>query len=244
VSESITERLIVNSKQMLNWGVRRGLCADNVLLPITPKADFNIVKKTCSRVLTDDEIKMLWFALEHSRIAAKNKLFVKLCLMYACRNGELRLAKKSDFDFESNVWTIPVSNHKAGKKSKKPLYRPITDSIKPYLLELFALSDGDFLLTNAGKKTQFSINAGVSLPYHINQWLRKNTDYDMAHWSLHDLRRTARTHFSSLCQPHIAEIMLGHTLPGEWMTYDQYAYLEEQRAAYSAWVDRLMGIVS
>jgi len=243
-SESITERLLVNSKQMLNWGVRRGLCTDNVLQHIMPKADFNIVKHTCNRILTDDEIRMVWYALEHSRMAAKNKLFVKLCLMYACRNGELRQATKTDFDFDKMVWTIPASNHKAGKKSKKPLYRPITDNIKPFLLALFALSDGDFVLTNAGESTQFSINAGVSLPYHINQWLRKNANYEMQHWSLHDLRRTARTHFSALCQPHIAEIMLGHTLPGEWMTYDQYAYLDEQRAAYSAWVDKLMGIVN
>lgn len=243
-SESITERLLVNSKQMLNWAVRRSLCAENVLQHIMPKADFNIVKRTCNRILTDEEIKMLWYSLEHSRMAAKNKIFVKLCLIYACRNGELRLARKTDFDFDAMVWTIPATNHKAGKKSKKPLYRPITENIKPLLLELFDLSEGDYLLTNAGEKTQFSTNAGVSLPYHINQWLRKNADYEMKHWSLHDLRRTARTHFSSLCQPHIAEIMLGHTLPGEWMTYDQYAYLDEQRAAYSAWVDKLMGIVN
>lgn len=44
-SESITSRLLVNSKQMLSWGLRRQLIAANVLQAITAKADFNIVTK-------------------------------------------------------------------------------------------------------------------------------------------------------------------------------------------------------
>jgi integrase len=185
---------------------------------------------------------MLWLALDNSRIAAKNKLFVKLCLIYGCRNGELRMAKKTDFDFVSSVWTVPAANHKTGKNGK-PLVRPITDEIKALLLELFALTNGEYILTNAGKDTPLTSNAGVSIPYNLSQWLRKNAGYEMAHWCLHDLRRTARTNFSTLCQPHIAEIMLGHKFYGEWMTYDQHAYLEEQKAAYQAWIMRLGGLV-
>lgn len=242
-SSAITDRLLVNSKQMLSWAVRRRLITNNVLQSITAKADFNITKKSTTRILSDNEIKMLWTALNESKISIKNRLFVKLCLIYACRNGELILSHKSDFDFDSMVWTIPASNHKGGKKSKKPILRPIINKITPLIIELFALSKGDFLLTNADDESRFNTNAGVALPYRINQWLRKNKGYEMAHWSLHDLRRTARTHFSTLCQPHIAEIMLGHSLPREWGTYDQYSYLNEQREAYEAWVGKLGVIV-
>lgn len=62
---------------------------------------------------------------------------------------------------------------------------------------------------------------------------RRYLGIEMEHWTLHDLRRTARTNFSELTEPHIAEIMLGHKLPGIWQVYDRHDYIEEQRRAYS-----------
>ncbi|EPY9169906.1 tyrosine-type recombinase/integrase, partial [Shigella dysenteriae] len=44
--------------------------------------------------------------------------------------------------------------------------------------------------------------------------------------------------------PHIAEIMLGHKLPGVWQVYDKSDYLEEQRKAYWAWWERVESIVT
>jgi len=79
----------------------------------------------------------------------------------------------------------------------------------------------------------------LALPYNVMQWLRKNEGYDMMHWTVHDLRRTARTNLSTLAPPYIAEIILGHKLPGEWATYDRHDYLEEQAEAYKNWWDRL-----
>jgi len=65
----------------------------------------------------------------------------------------------------------------------------------------------------------------------------------MAHWSIHDLRKTARTNFSTLIEPHVAEIMLGHRLPGTWQVYDHYNYLPEQAKALVAWHERLEKLV-
>ncbi|EPY9095722.1 tyrosine-type recombinase/integrase, partial [Shigella dysenteriae] len=47
-----------------------------------------------------------------------------------------------------------------------------------------------------------------------------------------------------LTAPHIAEIMLGHKLPGVWQVYDKSDYLEEQRKAYWAWWERVESIVT
>ena len=65
----------------------------------------------------------------------------------------------------------------------------------------------------------------------------------MSYWAVHDLRRTARTHLLRLTTADVAEIILGHTLPGVRMTYDRHDYLEEQAAAYKAWFDKLQAIV-
>ena len=66
----------------------------------------------------------------------------------------------------------------------------------------------------------------------------------MEHWSAQDLRKTARTNFSTLIDPHVAEIMLGHRLPGSWQIYDRYDYVQEQARAYAGWAERLDGMVT
>lgn len=165
-----------------------------------------------------------------------------LCLIYGCRNGELRISKKQHFDFKAMVWTIPPENHKTGQSSGQPLLRPIIEETKLIIEQCFYLSNSDYLFNNVGTNEPISQGAPLSLPYNIMQWLRKNKDYEMAHWSIHDLRKTARTNFSTITQPHIAEIMLGHALPGEWRTYDRHDYLKEQALCLEEWCQRLKSL--
>lgn len=239
----IAERILINAKQMLKWAVRRQLIPASPLAGINAKEDLQIKKLPGSRTLSSDEITRVWRAIDHSRMAAKNKLFLKLCLMYGCRNGELRLAEKSHFDFEKRVWTVPATNHKLGHATGKPLLRPITPEVEPVLKEVFALSGhSKHIFNNAGTDKPMGTSAPLALPYNVMQWLRRHERFEMEHWSVHDLRRTARTNFSTLTEPHIAEIMLGHRLPGAWQVYDQYDYLPEQAKALTAWAKRLAGL--
>ncbi|BBM00672.1 hypothetical protein GL2_07460 [Microbulbifer sp. GL-2] len=131
---------------------------------------------------------------------------------------------------------MPPANHKMGKSTKKPLLRPITPKIEPLLKEAFMLSgEGKHLFNNSGSDKPMGQGAPLALPYNLMQWLLRHRDYGMKHWSVHDLRKTARTNFSELTEPHIAEIMLGHKLPGQWQVYDHYDYLKEQTEAYTKW---------
>ncbi|MCU0928066.1 MAG: site-specific integrase [Burkholderiaceae bacterium] len=241
----IAERILVNAKQMLKWALRRELIATSALAGINAKEDLQIKKLPGSRTLSGDEIARVWRAIERSRMAAKNCLFLKLCLIYGCRNGELRQAEKSHFDFERSVWTVPPGNHKLGHATGKPLLRPITPETAPLIKEAMALSAGSrYLFTNAGSDEPMGTSAPLALPYNVMQWLMRHEKFEMEHWSIHDLRRTARTNFSTLTEPHIAEIMLGHRMPGAWQVYDHHDYLQEQAAALRAWTDRLESIVA
>ncbi len=237
---AIASRILINAKQMLNWAVRRQVIEVNPLASINGAADLSIKKGTSNRILSDDEICMFWLALKKSRMAEKNRIFLRLCLFYGCRNGELRLSKKSEFDFNKMVWTVPPENHKTGKSTKKPLVRPIIPEVLPLIKTALDISTSDtYLFGNSNSSEPMGRRAPLSLPYNIMQWLRKNKDYEMEHWSVHDLRKTARTNFSTLTEPHIAEIMLGHKLPGQWQVYDQYDYMKEQTEAYTEWWHRL-----
>lgn len=241
---AIAERILVNAKQMLKFAVKRKLIPSNPLSEIYAKEDLQIQKRSVDRVLNDEEIRMVWIAIDGSRITPKNKLFVKLCLIYGCRNGELRLSKKEDFDFDENVWTIPPENHKMGKSTGKPLLRPITPAIKGYLKEAFTLSVGSpYVFTNDGTNEVMGLRAPLQLPLNIMQYLRRRESYEIPHFSMHDLRRTCRSNLSKITEFHIAEVMLGHSLGKIVQTYDRYDYLQEQTDAYNAWYKRIINIV-
>lgn len=242
-SPSIAERILNNTKQCLSWGVKRQLVEKNPLLMISAKNDLNIRKRAVDRVLTDKEIYMLWHFAEQSRMAMKNVYFLRLVLFFGCRTGELRLALKKHFDFNTNVWTIPPENHKTGEKSGKSIVRPIIDEIKPILLDVMAQNDTEFMFTNEDAVTVMGRSAPLALPYNIMQYARKHHKTEIEHFSIHDLRRTARTNFSKLTKPYVAEIMLGHALPKIQGTYDYYDYLDEQRDAYQLWWNKLKEIV-
>lgn len=236
-----TMSILTNAKQMLKWAVKRRLLASNVLQDITANADLNLRKKQGERSLSDEEIKLVYEAMANSRMDQKNVLIIQFCLLSACRIGELRLAKKSEFDFDKRVWTVPAANHKMGKKTGKPLLRPIIDEWVPLLKQLFLLCPGELAISNADG-LQFGQSFHTSFPERLNTWIKRHKKVTVPAWTVHDLRKTARTNFSTLTQPHIAEIMLGHTLPGVWEVYDKHKYLDEQAEAYMAWANRIKNI--
>ena len=89
------------------------------------------------------------------------------------------------------------------------------------------------------------------LPAHaVAKTIRKAQErFGIAHWSAHDLRRTAVTRMAEL---GVSPIVLGHVINHRSVTkagvtlsvYSQYDYSKEKRAALELWADRLEGIVA
>lgn len=241
----IAERVLANTKQAHKWAARRGLIENQPLAAISAKDDLMVNRKrTAGRALSDHEIAIMWEAMERSRMAIRSKLLVKLVLLFGCRPGEIAQARRGEFDFGNGVWTIPPERHKTGKATGRPLKRPIIDEMAPLIKEAMTLSHNPELLfsgeTSAKPLGHSSI---LSYPYNIMGVAEKQLKQPMAHWSMYDLRKTARTNWSTLAEPHVCELMLGHVLPGVWQVYDRHDYLEEQADAYRKWYARVMGIV-
>ena len=243
-SASITDRLLTNTKQCLDWGINRRLIENNPIRHITGKRDLNIKKNKVDRILEDEEVALIWKICDESRMALKNALFIKICLFYANRYSELRMAKKSDFDFERKIWTVPPENHKTGKYTKRPLLRPILPEIEPFIQQAMELNNSIYMFVNNGTKEMYGQNGPGKLPYNVMQYARRHYSVEMKHWSMHDLRRTARTHFSRFTSRDIAELMIGHTMPGEQGTYDYHDYQKEMGIAYKQWWDKLESLTS
>jgi integrase len=61
---------------------------------------------------------------------------------------------------------------------------------------------------------------------------------------IHDVRRTVRTRLSEIgVAPIVAELVIGHTLPGLLRVYDQWEHLKEKREALDRWALRLRQLV-
>jgi integrase len=134
---SIAIRLLTNAKQAHNWAVRRRLTKTTPLSDLR-LADLGITLTPRDRVLSQGEIVTVFRAMEASRLAPKFQLLVKLCLLFGCRCGELSNAEKSHFDFETKLWSIPPTHHKTGKRTRKPLVRPIIHHIAVLLWRIYS----------------------------------------------------------------------------------------------------------
>jgi integrase len=69
----------------------------------------------------------------------------------------------------------------------------------------------------------------------------------LAHWTVHDLRRTVATRMAELgIQPHIIEAVLNHVSGhkgGIAGVYNRATYDREKREALNLWAEHLMAIV-
>lgn len=236
---SIAERVLTNAKQVLKWAKKREILEVNALSDIYAKEDLGIEKNRVNRILTDEEITMVLMAIGESQMLPKNKIFLKLCLMFGCRNGELRKAKKRDFDLKRKVWIVPVENNKVGKKTGREIVRPILPEMEDLIIEAMEHNGSEYFLTNDNADTPMGNGASIALPANVMERLRRHHDYHMKHWTLHDLRRTARTNFSAFTSRDVAELMIGHVMPGEQGTYDYYEYIPQQTEAYTKWLEKL-----
>jgi integrase len=134
---------------------------------------------------------------------------------------------------------IPYARLKQGKKSRTDMLVPLSAAAQAIVA---AQPEGDFVfghgrgrgLTNfAQRKKEFDEACGV-------------TDK----WTIHDLRRTARTLLSTAhdangvrITPDIAERCLGHALVGQRGTYDIHDYEAEKREAFEALARKIEMIV-
>lgn len=160
---------------------------------------------------------------------------ITLLLGFACRTQELRLSRKSEWDLEAGLWTVPAEHNKTAKRDQKnglsgEIIRPIPDDLKPLITHLLADSDGEYLLGEL-KRSEAVSQFGRTI------WAKLKHEQP---WSLHDLRRTIATELNTLgVAPYIVEALLGHSLGKIQRTYNRSQYLPEKLEALSQWQERL-----
>jgi hypothetical protein len=173
-----------------------------------------------TRTLDDAEIRRIWRALDDPQFAVFGPC-LRFTFLTACRRSESSKMLRSEVD-EHGVWTLSGLRSKTGEPVVRPLSKAAFDIVRAQP----QIGESQFVFTRTGR-------AAVTLN---DMRLKRLFDdiVDVHDWTIHDLRRTARSLLSRLRVSYdIAELMLGHRLPGGLIrrTYDQFKYHDQLREA-------------
>ncbi len=192
------------------------------------------------RVLNDPELRDVWSAAD--AMGYPFGRLVQLLMLNGQRLNDNARARRSEIDLEAAVLSVPPERYKTGVAQEVPI-SPRAAKI----LDELPKFKGDFVFTTTGGVRPISglSKMKVRLDKAIAERREKAGAAPMAHWTLHDLRRTVRTRLVSDCgvDAFTAERVLGHALPGLHGVYDQGTHRDQKRAALEKWEARLLAIV-
>lgn len=231
---SISNDVLRWLKRIFNYAVKRHAIEYNPAAAFDP-GDAGGKEKSRERWLAGAELVKLFAAMrEANGFSVENGLTIKLLLLLAVRKSELIAARWSEFDLEKAVWYLPAERTKTGSAIDIPL----PDVAVDWLRELERLSCGSKWVLPARKMQD------RMLPHIAESTLSvalAKIKHGLDRFTIHDLRRTARTHLEALgVAPHIAERCLNHKIKGVEGIYNRHDYFEERKAALNAWAALLV----
>lgn len=231
--------------------------------------DFVGKKRRGNRVLTDEELRLLWRAVGRLRTERRRTedddsayfpgdypygpLF-RLLVLSGQRKSEVACARWREFDLPKRLWTIPAER----MKSDRAHVVPLTDEMVALLAALprstskRADHDHLFSTTNGAKP----VNSFGKVKARIDRRMlsalramarRRGDDpaaVSLPRWTIHDIRRTVRTGLSALPIPYqVCELMIAHAMSELGATYDLHSYEREKRRGFDLWGTRLHSIL-
>jgi integrase len=172
-----------------------------------------------SSIPLKDELRAVWTAAEASGGAFDR--YVQFVLLTAARRMEA--ANMTRTELNGADWLIPASR----MKSKQDHLVPLSGKAAEILSKLPTIGKPDgFVFTNDGRSAIGSLS-------NCKDALQKRSGTEG--WTLHDLRRTARSLMSRAGVPvDHAERCLAHVIGGIRGVYDHHEFYSEKKAAFEA----------
>jgi integrase len=213
--------------RFFSWAVEKGVIELSPAIGTkAPNAE-----KSRERVLSSEELSAIWWAAEALR--PPFGAFIRLLILTAARRNEV--AGMTEAEIVDGAWTIPAGRSKTSEPNTLPLPRQALEIIA----ELPRSASG-LLLTTTGRT---HISGFAKAKRALDTELAKRRQ--LAHWTFHDLRRSAATGMASLgIEPHIVEAILGHRsgkISGIAAIYNRFTYFDEMRDALQQWADAVQG---
>ncbi|NKL37517.1 DUF4102 domain-containing protein [Rhizobium leguminosarum bv. viciae] len=246
----VANRLLSLLRKFFNWAVQRDIIDTS---PMEKKIDKPSEETTRDRILTDDEIKLLWRA--SGKLGYPFGPMVRLLLLTAQRRSEVSGARWWEMELSGNdqQWIIPPERAKNRKEHFVALAAETLREIEA-LPKIRPADDEEpiFLFTTTGAtKVSGYGRAKKNIDAEMLKIAREQAEalgqsaakVELEPWTFHDLRRTAASGMARLGVPvHIVEAVINHrsgSIKGVAAVYNRYDYAEEKRAALIAWADHV-----
>ena len=207
-------------RKIMRWYAVRD---EDYVVPIVPgMARIKPDDRARSRVLTDDELRAVWKTAEER--ADPFAAMLRFMLLTAARRSEAAAMTWSEIIADADAgscWLLPAARNKV----KVDLLRPLSQAAQD-LLDAQPRIEGCPYVFTYGRKP-------------LAAFSQCKGDFDAAsgvnNWTLHDLRRTARTLMSraGVNSDH-AEQCLGHLLSGVRKTYNRDDFKQQKKIAFEA----------
>jgi integrase len=216
---TMADRTLAVVRKIMNWHASR---SDDFRSPIVKgMARTKPSELARERALTDDELRKIW--------AVNNGVFgrfIRFLLLTGARRNEASEMTRAEID--EGDWTLPAARN----KTKVDLVRPLSKAAQALVED----SEAAWVFTTDGL-------APISGFSKFKSALDKASG--VKDWTLHDLRRTARSLMSRAGVPSDhAERCLGHIIGGVRGVYDRHEYHAEKQQAYEALAAIIERIVS
>ena len=251
-------------RKMFNWSVEQDI------LPASPAFMVKLPapKVGRDRVLSVEEIKKLWHALDDAAMSPETKIALKLVLLTGQRPGEITGMHTDEID--DDWWTIPAERAKNQKShrvfltvSAKELIQLAIGRVKQ-TREIQADKDYSgyvFPCPHAAKDKPLERHA-------LSRALCRNFEWPLAdqkgnplynkdgkpatenrlvidHFTPHDLRRTTATFMAQSGEmDEVIDAILNHAKQGVIKVYNQYRYDREKQQALETWERKLLNIIT
>jgi integrase len=211
-------------RRVFNWHASR---SDDFRSPII-KGMARHKANDRERILTDDELRAVWQAAEAS--TGPWGAFIRFLLLTATRRNET--ARMVWTEVVGTDWTIPAGRY----KTNTDVTLPLSQAARGVLAAIPRFQNCPYVFTNDGRSP-------------ISGFSKSKKAFDQVcgvkGWTLHDLRRTARSLMSRVgIDPDHAERCLGHKIKGVRGTYDRHAYQAEMLRAFEALAQQIDRIVN
>jgi integrase len=230
--------LLRHLRSIFGYGIRRHRVAGSPVAAFTTKLDAGGSELARDRALSKVELGKLFAAIrKEPTFGGDNLLITRLLLALCVRKGELLAAPWSEFDLEGTtddgaVWHLPATRSKTGKALDIPLAPAVVRWLRT-AHELAAGSEWVFPARRRDKRGRYE-HVGLDT---INVALGR-VKHGLDPFTVHDLRRTARTLLAELgVAPHVAELCLNHKPRGVEGVYNRHSYFAERRAALASLAD-------
>ncbi|QQO34501.1 tyrosine-type recombinase/integrase [Bradyrhizobium diazoefficiens] len=223
----MADHVLAHLRRVMSWHASR---SDDFRSPIVRgMARTSPSQRRRQRILTDAELRAVWQAAEAPETAFG--YLVQFLILTAARRNEAASMQRSEVS--GDEWTIPQERYKTGLE----LVVPLSSAAQAILTAVPKIGKSGLVFTTDGKhplsgfskfKRAFDDKVLAKLREH-------DLDATLPRWTLHDLRRTARSLMSRAGVPSDhAERCLGHVIGGVRGVYDRHQYLPEKRRAFEA----------